>query len=196
MKVMNSETALKLLNDCKGMAQDDGWIQHSICVGNTASVIANKLDLDEDYAKTLGYIHDIGKRFGFGSSHGISGYEYILNLGYGEEYANICLTHSYLNNDINCVAGGIPNPNSKGYDFKKKFINEHNYTIYEKIINLCDLICKQNVMTLDNRLQDLIDRYGAHENTEYHIYEAHKLKQEFDEKLGFNLYDLFPKIEK
>ncbi len=28
-------------------------------------------------------------------------------LGYDDEYANICLTHSYLNNDIYCTAGGI-----------------------------------------------------------------------------------------
>lgn len=32
------------------------------------------------------------------------GYEYLKNKGYDEEYANICLTHSYLNNDVTCSA--------------------------------------------------------------------------------------------
>ncbi|MBS7020505.1 MAG: HDIG domain-containing protein [Firmicutes bacterium] len=121
---MNSQIALDLLNNSKGLAEDDNWIIHSICVGNTATVIAKALHLDEDKAKTLGYIHDIGKRFGFGASHGLAGYEYILSLGYNEEYANVCLTHSYLNNDINCIAGGIPNPGSPKYEWKKEFIKK------------------------------------------------------------------------
>ena len=90
-------------------------------------------------------------------------------MGYDEKYANVCLTHSYLNNDINCVAGGIPNVNSKKYEFKKEFMESHKYTIYEKIINLCDLICKQNEMTIEKRLIDLISRYGSYENTQYNI---------------------------
>lgn len=195
MKQMNSKGALELLEKCNGMSQDDDWIKHSICVGNTASIIAKQLNHDEDYAKTLGYIHDIGKRFVFGTSHGISGYEYLLELGYDEKYANVCLTHSYLNNDINCVAGGVPNVNSKKYDFEKEFIKNHEYTIYEKIINLCDLLCKQNIMTLEKRLIDLISRYGAYENTQYHIKAAQKLKKEIDELLGCSVYSLFDDIE-
>ena len=151
--------------------------------------------MDEDYAKTLGYIHDIGKRFGKRLSHGIAGYNYILELGYDEKYANICIIHSYLNNDINCVAGGIPNPNSDKYSFKKDFIANHKYSIYDKIINLCDLLCKQKVMTIDKRLIDLIIRYGAHTNTQYHITKAYELKEYFDILLGYNIYDLFPEIK-
>lgn len=190
------EKALSLLEESKGTQQDDHWINHSICVGNSAAKIAEALNLDVDFAKTLGYIHDIGKKFGFETSHGLSGYEYILNLGYDKKYADVCLTHSYLNNDINCVAGGMPNPNSDKYNFKKEFIEKHEYTIYEKIINLCDLMCKQNVMTLEKRLVDLILRYGAYPNTQYHIEETYKLKKYFDNLLGYNLYDLFPEIIK
>lgn len=195
MKQMDSKEALRLLEDSRGLATDDGWIEHSICVGNVASLIAKKMKLDEDFAKTLGYIHDIGKRFVFGSTHALLGYEYILQLGYDPKYANVCLTHSYLNNDINCVAGGVPDRGSKKYDFKKQFIENHKYTIYEKIINLCDLICKQNVMTLEKRLIDIIIRYGAFENTQYHIKEAQKLKKEIEELLGTSVYSLFDHIE-
>ena len=196
MKLTSSQS-FDLLEEAKGKAKDDFWIEHSICVGNTAAVIAKALELDEDYAKTLGYIHDIGKKYWNGngsSSHAIKGYEYILELGYDEEYANICLTHSYLNNDINCVAGGIPDVNAYKYDFKKDFIEKHEYTIYEKIINLCDLMCKQKTMTLEKRLIDLIVRRGVYKNTVYHIKEAQKLKNEFDKMLGYNVYDLFPEI--
>ena len=194
---LTSEKALELLNEARGMAKDDYWIEHSICVGNTAAVIAKALNLDEDMAKTLGYIHDIGKRNGYGPGvipHGIGGYEYLLNLGYDEDYVSICLTHSYLNNDINCVAGGIPNKDRYKYNFVKDFVKEHEYTILEKLINLCDLMCCKETMTMEKRLINLALRYGVFSNTVYHLTEAQKLKQYFDDMLGYNLYQLFPDI--
>lgn len=56
-------------------------------------------------------------------------------------------------------------------------------------------MCFNNIMTLDKRLIDLITRRGVHENTVYHIKEAKKLKEYFDNLLGFNVYDLFQDIE-
>ena len=47
------------------------------------------------------------------------------------------------------------------------------------------------VFTIDKRLIDLITRRGAYENTQYHIKETYKLKEYFDNLLGYNL---FPKI--
>lgn len=38
----------------------------------------------------------------------MNGYNYLKELGYDEKYYNVCLTHSYLNNDVICNAGGIP----------------------------------------------------------------------------------------
>lgn len=184
------EQAIKMLEEARGKTPDDHWIDHSFCVGNTAGKIAEQLGLDVEKAKTLGYIHDIGKAVGPFENHVMNGYEYLKGLGYEEEYVSICLTHSYLNNDVNCTAGGLP----KDIPFRKEFIKNHEYSIYEKIINLCDLMCTDVVMTVDKRLIDLIIRKGVHENTQYHIKETYKLKQSIDELLGFNLYQLFPEI--
>lgn len=187
---LTSEEALNMLENARGKTASDGWIDHSICVGNTAGTIAMQLGLDIEKAKTLGYIHDIGKSVGEFSNHVLNGYKYMKNLGYDDEYANICLTHSYLNNDYMCVAGGIPDD----VPFRTEFIKTHQYTMYEKIINLCDLMCLKNPITLEKRLIDLIVRYGVHENTVYHIKEAQKLKKYFDDILGYNVYELFPNI--
>lgn len=194
---LTSEKALKLLENSRGLAEDDNWITHCICVGNSAGKIAQKLNLDEDFAKTLGYIHDIGKRNGFNHimKHEISGYNYILNLGYDKKYASICITHSFLNNDINCVAGGVISKETYKYDFMKEFVENHEYTVYEKIINLCDLMCKYNNMTLEKRIVEIMLRRGCHENTVYHITEAQKLKREIDKMLGCSVYSLFDDIE-
>ena len=193
---LTSDEALKLLDNSRGLAEDDNWITHCICVGNSAGKIAQKLNLDEDFAKTLGYIHDIGKRDGYDHNikHEIRGYNYILKLGYDKEYASICITHSFLNNDINCVAGGVPSKDIYKYDFMKEYVENHEYTIYEKIINLCDLMCKYNNMTLEKRIIEIMLRRGCHPNTVYHITEAQKLKTEIDNLLGCSVYSLFDDI--
>lgn len=194
---LTSKKALELLENSKGMSENDNWIYHCICVGNAAGKIAEALGLNVDFAKTLGYIHDIGKRNGYDHKikpHGINGYEYILEQGYDDEYASICITHSYLNNDMNCVAGGVPSKERYKYDFTKEYVKNHEYTIYDKIINLCDLMCTTVNMTLEKRLIDIMTRKGVHENTVYHITEAQKLKTWIDEQLGFNVYNLFPDV--
>ena len=58
------------------------WITHSKCVGDSAGVIAKALNLDEEYAKTLGYIHDIGKYNGDSAGHVMRGYEYLKEKGF------------------------------------------------------------------------------------------------------------------
>lgn len=187
--ILTSDKALEMLEDARGKSPHDGWINHSICVGNTASVIAKALNLDGEKAKVLGYIHDIGKLISF-NNHVMEGYNYLKELGYDEEYYNICLTHSYLNNDVNCTQG-----EPRDIPFRTNFIKEHEYTIYEKIINLCDLMCMDKVVTMEKRLIDVISRRNPHKNVFYHVKEALKLKAYFDDLLGYNLYDLFPEIK-
>lgn len=189
---LTSKKALEMLNDAKGKTITDLWITHSICVGNTASIIAKELNLDVDYAKTLGYIHDYGKAVGDFSKHDINGFNYLKDLGYDEEYYSICLTHGYLNNDFMCAAGGIP----EDIPFRTEYIKTHKCSIYEKLICLCDLMCMQEMIGIDKRLIDVIIRYGAYSNTQYHVKETYKLKEYFDNLLGYNLYKLFPDIEK
>ncbi len=194
MKI-NSIEAHELLMDAK-KKNDGRYIEHSICVGEAAARIAEKMNLDSDKARTLGYLHDIGKRYGQPfTSHVAKGYEYLISIGIDEEYANICLTHSYLNNDIDCTAGGIVDPQTYKYEFRKDFIKNHQYTWYEKIINLCDLICSNEFLTLEERLIDIMNRRGVDTNTQYHIEYAIKLKEEFDQILGISIYSLFPEIE-
>lgn len=189
---MNSEVALGLLMKYKAPGFKDYYC-HPKCVGEAAYRIAQGLNIDADKARSLGYIHDIGKVYGI-NGHDIRGYELIRSLGFDEEYANICLTHSYLNNDIDCVAGGIFKPDIYRYDFIKDFVKNHEYTTHEKIINLCDLMCTWDFLLLEERLIDLLKRKGVHTNTHYHIEEAFKLKSQIESMLGYSVYKLFPEI--
>lgn len=187
---LTEESAKKLLNDVKNN-ETKGWIKHCICVGNAAKKIAialkeKNIDIDPDKAAAMGYIHDIGKIYD-DDNHTINGYKYLKEKQIDEEYAAICLTHSYLNNDLNCTAGGI----QKNIPFRTEYVKNHKYSIYDKLINLCDLMCTKEILTVEDRMTDLIKRKGHHENTEYHIKETKKLKEYFDNLLGYDLYNLF-----
>lgn len=199
MKLTKQET-LNILEELKKKTDNPKWIEHSICVGNAAGIIAQALNekgmaVDVEKAIVLGYIHDIGKSQKRNFSHTIEGYNYLKSLGVDEEYCNICLTHSFLNNDLHCTAAGIPD--KKANPELTDFISKHAYTIEEKIINLCDLMIPQGskIVTIDARLIDIILRKGAYSNTQYHVKETYKLKEYFDNLLGYNLYDLFPEIK-
>ena len=158
---LTSVEAKGIVESYRGKTLNDKWIDHCLCVGDTAGKIAKALK----------------------------------EKGYDEDYCNICLTHSYLNNDIICTAGGVPDTNEN--PFLTNFIKNHEYTIEEKIINLCDLMCPPGgkVYTIDKRLIDIIIRRGAYTNTQYHVKETYKLKDYFDNLLGYNVYDLFPEIK-
>ena len=197
---LTSEKGLEILEKYRGKTENDKWIDHCICVGNTAGRIAEALkvrgyNVDVDKTIAIGYVHDIGKYSGQSHGHVMRGYEFLKEKGFDEDYCNICLTHSYLNNDIICTAGGVPDINEN--PFLTDFIKNHEYTIEEKIINLCDLMCPQGgrISTIDKRLIDIMIRRGAYTNTQYHIKETYKLKSYFDDLLGYNLYDLFPSIK-
>lgn len=197
---LTSEMGLQILEKYRGKTENDKWIDHCICVGNTAGRIAKALNVrgynvDVDKTIAIGYVHDIGKYSGQSQGHVMRGYEFLKEKGFDEDYCNICLTHSYLNNDIICTAGGVPDLNEN--PFLTEFIKNHEYTMEEKIINLCDLMCPPGgrIFTIDKRLIDIIIRRGAHTNTQYHIKETYKLKSYFDDLLGYNLYDLFPSIK-
>ncbi len=197
---LTSKDARNLLEEERKKSNDDRWIEHCLCVGDSAGRIAKALNekgynVDIDKTITLGYLHDIGKYNGESHGHVMRGYEYLKEREYDDEYCNICLTHSYLNNDIVCTAGGVPNPNDN--PFLTDFIKNHKYSIEEKLINLCDLMCPQvnKVFTIDKRLIDIMIRRGVYSNTQYHIKETYKLKEYFDSLLGYNLYDLFPEIK-
>ena len=193
--ILTKEIALGFLNDAQKMSEKNmRWIQHCECVGNTAERIAKALGLDKDKACAMGYVHDIGKAYGSIAEHSINGYNFLLSQGIEEEYASTCLTHSYLNNDITCIA----EPLQPDIPFRTEYVQNHEYSIYEKLICLCDLMCTDVTMTLEKRLIDIISRKGAHENTVYHIKEAQKLKAYFDKLIhqyGYkDVYSVLPYV--
>lgn len=199
-KKLTSNKAYLLLTSDSIKERDDffkpenKWILHSAYVGMAARRIAFKLNLDYDLAASLGYIHDIGRKFNH-NNHPIEGYNYLSKLGYLNE-ARICLTHSFIDNDINLTAGGGPK-DSKTYEFINDFLINNPVNIYDNIVQLCDLFCLENgFTTIEKRILDITNRKGIFDNSKEHLIKAIELKERIEELLGYSIYCLFPEINK
>ena len=56
-------------------------------------------------------------------------------------------------------------------------------------------MCTTKILTVEKRMIDLLLWHGVFVKTYYHIEETMKLKEYFDNLLGYNLYNLFPEIK-
>lgn len=232
MKKLDSNTAKKLLykdviNDESELALDKNrWVRHCLYVGYGAGRIANAINnnwmnyeyfrdyiknngpLDVDYATSLGYIHDIGRKISH-PEHTTEGYKYLCNLGYSDE-AKITLTHSFIDNDINNSADGVTGEDR--YNFINEYLHSVDLTPYDTIIQLCDLFCLETgFTTVERRLLDITKRKGIYKNSLLHFNKTMELLKRFEldddyqeilsmaykidkEDIGF--YSIFPEISK
>lgn len=190
---LTKETAYSLLTEGLEEPEKLGYVSHSRYVGELAGMIAGGLGLDPEYAAVLGFIHDVGRKVDPGN-HMYAGYRFLKDNGYGE-YAFICLTHSFLNNDIECICGEQLSPDSEGYEEVRAFVESQPYTDYDRIIQTCDLLCLHTGgTTLEERIDDIEARKGTHAKSGYHRETASAQKAEIESRLGHSVYDFYNKL--
>lgn len=207
MKLTVKQAEILLNAGVGGKIMPQAKIRHSYAVARCARAIAEKCGLNGEKAYVLGLMHDIGYHMG-PSQHPIKGFLYLKDLGVDSEYANICITHSFLCGSPNCTAEGllvsdgevrpngiIPYNDENLKRFFLSFLNNHKYTDYEHIINVCDLMCTDKIIGLDARLGELIARKGEFVTTKNHCALAKRLTQDLEEKMGLTMEQLFPEIE-
>lgn len=197
MEKLTSKHAFELLiedvinSDSDYQKKENRWIWHCIYVGKGAKRIAAALGLDADYAEALGYIHDIGRKIRH-QTHPTEGYYYMKERGFEKE-AGICLTHSFIDNDISLTAG--EGPSGEVYEFLNSYLHQNSPSIYDNIIQLCDLFClSDGFTTIERRLLDVTERKGITDNSQKHYEGVKELQKRIEEKLGCSLYELFPEI--
>ena len=191
---LTKEQAYDLLIDGLENPESIGYVPHCRYVGDLAGMIAGELGLDAEYATALGYLHDIGRKIK-PDNHMYAGYRFLKDHGY-DEYADICLTHSFLNNDVLCICGRFLSPESEGYAEVKAFVEAHENTDYDRIIQTCDLLCLHTGgTTLEERIDDIETRKGTHFNSKYHRETAMAQKAAIEQRLGHSIYDFYPKLE-
>ena len=196
---MDSEKALSiLLQNIKSKTDlakpENKWILHSIYVGLAARRIAHELGVDEDFALTIGYMHDIGRMIDH-KDHAMNGYNYLNKLGY-HNVARYCLTHSYINNKLFSTAGGGPK-NKESYQYISNYLDSIKLNVYDNIVQLCDLFCLETgFTTFEKRILDITKRKGVYPNSLSHFNSIMELKEKMENLMGKKIYDLFPEIKK
>lgn len=142
MKNMNLETAVKIINE-RHQVSYGNWYEHSFYVARAAYTIADMLKMDAEKAFVMGVMHDIGRSFSNGQFRHIrDGYEYLNNLGY-PEIAKICLTHSFVIQDINTYVGKMDISDAERMKYQY-ILSRKQYDDYDRLIQLCDSISTSN----------------------------------------------------
>lgn len=171
------------------------WVQHSINVGKAAELIAKKdNEIDSDIAFILGMLHDIGRRFGVTNErHCIDGYNFAKAKGY-DLWARICITHSYLCKNVQDVCGNR-DCTVEERNFVKEYLENIEYTTYDRLIQLCDAIAlPSGLCLLEKRLVDVVMRYGFNEYTLDKWKTTFDIQRYFEERIGMSIYRILPDV--
>jgi len=195
VEIPSLENANKLLEEASSL-NPGRWVDHAKNAGLAAKLIAeNTEDLNPENAYILGILHDIGRRFGVKQmSHTIDGYRFMMQLGFSD-VARINLTHSFPYKNIDSVLSKWDCP-KEDYDFIKEYISKTEYNDYDLLIQLSDYLALSTGITIiEQRMIDIILRYGTNNFTQIKFKEILKIKEYFDEKVGGSIYKHLPDIQ-
>ena len=168
--------------------RDEGLYQHSVRVATIAYEIGECLGIDKDALYCYGLLHDIGKiRGSSGLRHAYDGYIILNQLDYCDR-SDICLTHSFPAKIIESYAGKNDCSGNE-YNFIKTYIENKNYDIYDKVIQVCDAIAgRLECKILEISMIDVAFKYGVNKFT-VDLWKAYfSIFNEISERLGVSIY--------
>jgi hypothetical protein len=125
--------------------------------------------------------------------HVIDGYHFLLSLDL-EDAARISLTHSY---PIKVAASGFGgwDGSSEELQFVQAYLDRIDYTLYDRLIQLCDSIAlPTGFVLMEKRLVDVAMRYKFNEYAIPKWKAYFDIKDEFDRLTGGSIYRLLPDV--
>ena len=186
------EQAKKILKDSEPL-NPGPWENHCRLVALCAEKIAAAVGLDENKAYVCGLLHDIGRRFGVRYlGHVTDGYFYMMSLGF-DEVAKICLTHSFPCNSIDEYIGNF-DITAEELNLLQEKLKSVEFDDYDRLIQLCDSLAGgESIMTIEERMNDVKNRYGFYPKAKWN--KNLEIKDYFEEKLGKDIYSVIKKIK-
>lgn len=180
----------------QGAARSPGsWVQHSGHVALAARALAACYSgLDPDAAYVLGLLHDVGRQEGETDlRHALDGYRFLEARGFPDA-ARICLTHSLPAplTDLRAAQGRWDGTSAE-HRFVQRYLEATEYTPYDRLIQLCDLMALPSGLVLvEQRLIDIALRRGLNAHTLVHWQAAQALRRELEAVVGASVYRIIP----
>ena len=164
------------------------WAIHSKLVANNMKRLANRLKLDSIKAYYLGLFHDIGRMYHLDDfSHLYKGFDYLLGkLDFS--YAKVCITHAYPIKNVYSFNGEITDNSMK--EFIIKFLDEVVYDDYDLLIQLCDSISTDKVITIEDKYDNLKKKNKVNSFTNDKLKKLNEIKNYFDKILNDDIYKI------
>lgn len=172
------------------------WVNHSLYVGKAAELIAKEdKELDSNVALILGMLHDIGRRYGVTNErHSLDGYNFAKKMGY-DLLARICMTHGYLCKNVNDICG-MKDCTIEEHNFIKEYLNNIEFTAYDRLIQLCDAIAlPSGFCLLEKRMMDVVMRYGFNKFTLEKWKATFDIQRYFEDRIGMSIYSILPNVK-
>jgi len=158
----------KTIND--GKINTSSWINHCFYSGEVCAILATELNLDIEFAKVLGMLHDYGRKFDHTFNHTIKGFEALSDLGWDNEAIG-CLTHSFVNGGRCCnnepalenffvdKDGNAKWTHDVVKDDMTLFLDNYKYTYYDVLLNIADLMATdKGIVSPKERIEDIATR--------------------------------------
>lgn len=194
MSVPTLQEAQALL-DAAALLNPGPWVSHSWFVGDAAARLAAHLPgLSPETARSLGMLHDIGRRAGVtGMRHIIDGYRFLSGLGFARA-ARICLTHSFPVKDLR-FSISLWDCTAEETDFIAGYLERTVYDDYDRLFQLCDaLALPEGFCLLEKRFVDVALRHGYFESTIDRWRETMRIRARFEQILGRSVYHYLPGV--
>jgi len=179
-----------------GETQNPGpWIDHTRVVARAAETIAARCGMDTHRAYVSGLLHDIGYYANADRSgrvcHLYAGYRLLMEKGW-PTVAEICLSHPFPFQEINCYLGFHKVEDEAARAFLAEYVKNAVFNEYDKLIQLCDVIAGvQGVCIIEQRMVDALIRHGMNPFAGQKIQGYFDVKKHFDTQCGENIYNFF-----
>jgi hypothetical protein len=194
MKIPTLQQAQAYLHEAQ-QRNPGPWFEHSLVVAQAAKAIATyHPQMNAEWAYILGYLHDIGRQEGvWDLRHLLDGFRFLQAHGF-DDAARICLTHGLPTKTLKTTAGTWDCP-SDDVQFVQAYLDRIEYTLYDKLIQLCDaLALPSGFCLLEKRFVEVALRRGTTAHTTW-VWQAYFcIQQEFETVMGRSVYSVLPGV--
>lgn len=171
------------------------WKNHSYNVAKVAETIGQKLNLDTEKCYVMGLLHDTGRTMVSNIRHSILGYKIMKEYGIDEEIARIGITHLFILQDGSNLRKQYINFQNDEQNFIENYLKNIEYTDYDKLIQISDLIGGDEIKSIECRLFDVFSRHEIVDNVKF-VLKIKELKEYFESKINMSIYEPFKDIIK